>query len=91
MADERAALCRRAPRGPDSRQACGRPGVHRPFRPRPRRGEPLYSLDTAARLALVADIERQLGVIFTDEDIEFVETEGDLAERGAMALLRRDA
>ena len=57
----------------------------------PRRGEPLYSLDTAARLALVADVERQLGVIFTDEDIEFAETEGDLAERGAMALMRRDA
>lgn len=54
----------------------------------PRRAEPLYSLDRGCWLALVADIERRLGINFTDEDIAFVETEADLAERGAMALLR---
>lgn len=56
----------------------------------PRRSEPLYGLDPMARLALVSGIERQLGIAFTDEDIEFIETEADLVERGAVALMRRE-
>lgn len=57
----------------------------------PRRAEPLYSLDRGRWLALVADIEGRLGISFSDEDIEFVETEADLAERGAVVLMRAPA
>jgi hypothetical protein len=57
----------------------------------PRRSAPLYDMDPLARLALVSEIELKLGVTFRDEDIEFVETEGDLIERGAIALTRAGA
>ena len=57
----------------------------------PLRSEPLYSLDPITRLSLVCGIERQLGITFTDEDIEFVETETDLVERGVVALMRGGA
>jgi hypothetical protein len=57
----------------------------------PRRAEPLYCLDRGIWLVLLAAIERRLGITFSDEDIEFVETEADLAERGALALMRRRA
>jgi hypothetical protein len=61
------------------------------FGRRPRRAKPLYDMDPFARLALVSEIELKLGVTFRDEDIEFVETEGDLIERGAIALTRAGA
>ena len=57
----------------------------------PRRSEPLYSLERDAWLVLISAIEQQLGITFTDEDIEFVETETDLVERGAVALMRSSA
>ena len=57
----------------------------------PRRSAPLYDMDPLARLQLVSEIEVKLGVCFSDEDVEFVETEGDLIERGAAALMRAGA
>lgn len=57
----------------------------------PRRSRPLYDMDPFARLALFADVELKLGVGFNDDDVEFVETEGDLIERGAAALMRAGA
>jgi hypothetical protein len=57
----------------------------------PQRSQPLYSLDPMARLALVSAIEQQLGITFTDDDIEFVETESDLVHRGTLALMRSDS
>ncbi len=57
----------------------------------PQRSEPLYSLDPIAWLTLVTAIEQQLGITFTDDDIEFVETESDLVHRGTLALMRRDS
>jgi len=57
----------------------------------PRRSAPLYEMDPLARLELVSEIEVKLGVSFSDEDVEFVETEGDLIERGAAALMRAGA
>lgn len=57
----------------------------------PRRSAPLYDMDPLARLQLVSEIEVKLGVSFSDEDVEFVETEGDLIERGAAALMRAGA
>ena len=58
------------------------------FGRQPRRSAPLYDMDPFARLALVAEIELKLGVAFSDEDVEFIETEGDLITRGAAALVR---
>jgi hypothetical protein len=58
-----------------------------------RYGEPpspddrLWELDPFDRLGLVGDIELRLGVAFRDEDIEFLETPGDLIDRGVAVLL----
>jgi hypothetical protein len=57
----------------------------------PRRSAPLYDMDPFARLALIGEIEVRLGVSFSDEDVEFIETEGDLITRGAAALVRAGA
>lgn len=53
-----------------------------------RRSRPLYDLDTFDVLSLVAGIEQKLGVAFTEDDIEFIETEGELVNRAAAALMR---
>ena len=57
----------------------------------PRRSAPLYDMDPFARLELVAEIELRLGVAFSDDDVEFIETEGDLITRGAAAIVRAGA
>jgi len=57
----------------------------------PRRSAPLYDMDPFARLALIGEIEVRLGIAFSDEDVEFIETEGDLITRGAAALVRAGA
>jgi hypothetical protein len=53
-----------------------------------RRSRPLYDLDTFEVLSVFADVEQELGVTFTDDDIEFIETEGELVSRAAAALMR---
>src|SRR5689334_14925626 len=46
-----------------------------------RRSAPLYDMDPITRRLLVAEVELKLGVAFSEDDIEFIETEGDLIVR----------
>lgn len=53
-----------------------------------RGAKPLYEIDTFALLSLISAIEDKLGVTLSDEDMEFIETEGELVNRAAAALMR---
>jgi hypothetical protein len=86
--DDVAPVCCRTPNRSCARRPRGASRLRGAVRPRLAPIAPLYDLDTFEVLSVFADIEQKLGVTFTDDDIEFIETEGELVSRAAAALMR---
>jgi len=61
------------------------------FGEQPSAEDRLWQIDPITRQDFVGDIELKLGVIFRDEDVEFLETPSDLIERATEILIRGDA
>jgi hypothetical protein len=47
----------------------------------------LWAIEPLKRLDLICDVEAKLGVVFRDEDLEFLETPDDLVDRGVAILV----